>query len=54
MPKPPPHVPDDDDDPARRVPIGDAAADGEVPTGLPDERPRQRDTDEDTGTQETG
>jgi hypothetical protein len=55
MPKPPPHVTDEDDEePARRVPIGDAAADGEVPTGLPEQRPRRYDTDEDPGAQETG
>jgi hypothetical protein len=55
MPEHPPHVPDEDhDDPATRVPIGDAAADDDAPSGLPDERRRPGDTDEDPGAQETG
>jgi hypothetical protein len=55
MPQHPPHVPSEDhDDPATRVPIGDAAADDDGPSGLPEERPRQGDTDEDPGSQETG
>ncbi len=56
MPQRPSHVPDEDhDDGATRVPIGDAAgAEDEAPSGLPEERRRRGDSDEDPGTQETG